>query len=109
MNTAPTCSNEPLKLVLRGSCPSFKNRKRNGGRTEKKTRQRMNEIISDFASQLTCAYQIATKTRTGLSPESWIACAMPEDDSLKFIREIHLTANLSLPGEEVTTIEIVKQ
>jgi hypothetical protein len=97
----------PLRLSIRGSVPSFKNRKRNGGRTEKKTRQRMNEIIADLASQLASEYRIACKTRTALSPESWIACVMPADDSLKHIREIHLTANLSLPGEEITTIEIL--
>jgi hypothetical protein len=111
MNSEPTNSSAPLRLVIRGKIPSFKNNKRTCAdgvpRTDKKTRLRMREIEADLLSQLNLEWEIACKTRTGLCAASWIASVAPLSDSLSFIREIHLTANPMMPGEEVTTIEIV--
>lgn len=101
---------QPLRLSIQGWVPSFKNRKRvcidGVPRTEKAVRQRMKEIEAAFLYQLTCAYQIACKTQTGACPLSWIASSVPADDSLKFIRRETMEANLCLPGEEMTVIEI---
>lgn len=102
---------QPLRLLIRGWVPSFKNQKRvcSDGvpRTEKVTRQRMKEIESDLLSQFQSAYQIACKTRMVACPLSWIASSVPADDSLKFIRKEIVEADLCLPGEEATTIEIL--
>lgn len=102
---------QPLRLSIRGLVPSFKNNKRvtseGGLRTDKKTKARMKEIEADFLSQLQSAYQIACKTPMGSCPLSWIALSVPADDSLKFIQKESITADLCLPGEETTTIEIL--
>jgi hypothetical protein len=107
----PTNLAEPvLTLVIHGKIPSFKNNKRVGPdrtpRTDKATRQRMREIEAALLSQLNSAWETASKTRTELSVLSWIASVAPASDSLIHIREIRLTADLMMRGEEVTIIEI---
>lgn len=67
----------------------------------------MKEIEADLLSQFNSAYQIDCKTRTGACQLSWIASSVPADDSLKFIRKETVEADLCLPGEELTTIEIL--
>jgi hypothetical protein len=110
MNSSEYLTSPVLSLQIRGSIPSFKNNKRVGPdrtpRTDKATRQRMREIEADLVSQLNSAWEAASKTRTGLSALSWIASVAPASDSLMHIREIRLTADLMIRGEEVTTIDI---
>lgn len=110
MNSEPFLTSQPLRLEIRGPIPSFKNCKRVGPdrtpRTDKSTRQRMREIEADLLSQLNSAWEIASKTPMAPCAQSWIASVAPATDSLMHIREIHLTANLMMRGEEVTTIEI---
>lgn len=110
MNCEPSSTSPVLRLLIHGPIPSFKNNKRVGPdrtpRTDKATRQRMREIEADLLSQLNSAWEIASKTRTEPSALSWIASVAPASDSLMHIREIRLTADLMMRGEEITLIEL---
>lgn len=114
-NTKPAGS-VILRVKGLGHVPSFKNKKRaildrSTGKmrtlTAPEASRWMRKCEDAFVSQLFSWYQIAEGAMpTALSRRSWIACAVPLDDSVNHIREIHVSVLNVDKGEEGAMLAI---
>lgn len=114
----PTSSNNKIVLSVKGRIPSFKNCKRaildrQSGKmrtmTDKKTQQRMEEIILVFVSQLTSVIRTTYGgTLTAGQLRSWIVSSLPQDDSWQWVPELTIRARAVDKGAEGATITIEK-
>ena len=109
---------QTIKLVVKGQghVPSFKNKKRaildsRSGKmrtlTEPQVKNWMNQCQQRFESQLRYSYRTAeSETLMGRSLQSWIACVMPRNDSVKYIIEETIRVVKVPKGQEGALIEI---
>jgi hypothetical protein len=75
--------------------------------TVPKAKKQMNQLVDDFASQLTSLYQTSVnETQTGQSIQSWIASSVPLDDSVREINELVVRVRRVPKGNEGAIIKI---
>ena len=99
-------------LVIQGlgHVGNFKNCKacwRNMLVTVPRAKKQMNQLVVDFASQLTSLYRTSvSETQTGQSIQSWIASSVPLDDSVREIDELVVRVRRVPKGNEGTIVKI---
>ena len=77
--------------------------------TVPRAKKQMNQLVEDFASQLTSLYQTSvSETQTGQSIQSWIASSVPLDDSVREIREIVVRVRRAPKGNEGAIVTLEK-
>lgn len=103
-----TC--EGVRLEIKSVVPSFKNRKRivqNRLITHPEIKERMEQVINDFVSQLISVMQQREGAiLTGPRARFWIACLLPEDDCWTCLPELTIKASRCEPGDEGATVTI---
>jgi hypothetical protein len=101
-----------IHLVIqgRGHIGNFKNCKacwRGMLVTVPRAKKQMNQLVEDFASQLTSLYRTSvSETQTGQSIQSWIASSVPLDDSVREIDELVVRVRRVPKGNEGTIVKI---
>ena len=77
--------------------------------TVPRAKKQMNQLVEDFASQLTSLYRTSVKgTRTGQSIQSWTASSVPLDDSVREIQEIVVRVRRAPKGNEGAIVKLDK-
>ena len=75
--------------------------------TVPRAKKQMNQLVEDFASQLTSLYRTSvSETQTGQSIQSWIASSVPLDDSVREIDELVVRVRRVPKGNEGTIVKI---
>ena len=75
--------------------------------TVPKAKKQMNQLVEDFASQLTSLYRTSvSETQTEQSIQSWIASSVPLDDSVREIDELVVRVRRVPKGNEGTIVKI---
>ena len=75
--------------------------------TVPRAKKQMNQLVEDFASQLTSLYRTSvSETQTEQSIQSWIASSVPLDDSVMEIDELVVRVRRVPKGNEGTIVKI---
>ena len=75
--------------------------------TVPRAKKQMNQLVEDFASQLTSLYRTSvSETQTEQSIQSWIASSVPLDDSVREINELVVRVRRAPKGNEGAIVKI---